>query len=436
MKFPTATLAVFVAASTASLAWAQSPDTSGGSGAVPADTLKAITLAVGKADLDALDQLGQSSSDAATRWVIVMAQERIHGDFDKSSADASSCEHQYVDSAVETALYCARFRVGNLRLAGHEAEAEKADLEMVKRFQSKLPDAQAHNLEHYASSNDGLPPLTVQRPAAGFSVPLLYAEKRRRDGGIWESSKRDIAVSANGHAINMRFGSSAANMMLDEDTAKALGVRIVDTQVTVKSAASDTKIGAQWGILDKLTFDGVTVENAPVLIVPRTVPTIGIDIFKYLGAFRITKDAIVVYGPDDQRPANSDPILIASYIDGTNMRLVASLSINGENHLTLINTANPYYLTGSKGAMDDVDTRFAGQIQRRDVGNVTHGEVVDRTVATVVIGGQSIQMKFGVFPDENLRWNYQLGRSALQDMDIYVDFQNRRLAFIPRNDMR
>ena len=67
----------------------------------------------------------------------------------------------------------------------------------------------------------------------------------------------------------------------------------------------------------------------------------------------------------------------------------------------------------------------------------TAGETaVDRTVADVVIGGQPMKMKFGVLADENLPWNYELGRSALQDMDIYLDFQNRRSALIPHSDIR
>jgi hypothetical protein len=41
-----------------------------------------------------------------------------------------------------------------------------------------------------------------------------------------------------------------------------------------------------------------------------------------------------------------------------------------------------------------------------------------------------------VLADENLPCNYELGRSALQDMNIYPDFQNRRSALIPHSDIR
>jgi Aspartyl protease len=436
VKFPLATSAVFLVASIASAASAQSliRDASSTS-AVSSDTIKTITSAVAKADLGALDQLRKSSADDVTQLLVAMAQERILGDFDKSSADATACEQKFFDSAVQTALFCARFHVGNLRLAGRESDADKADQDMVKRFQSKLSDEQAQNLQNYASTYDALPVLSVQRPNNGFSIPLLYAEHRERNGGITETSKRDIAVTVNGQTVNMRFGTGPAYLQLDEDTAKQLGARILDTHAAVKTVFNE-KVGVQTGILDKLSFDGVTVENAPVVIVPRTVPSIGMGIFKYLGAFRITKDAVIVYGPNDQRPANSDPILIGSYINGGNIHIVTSLSINGEQHLTVINTADPFYLTGSKGALSDLDTRFAGQIQGRGVNGVRHGETVDRTLANVVIGGQPMQMKFGVLADENLPWNYQLGRSALQDMDIYLDFQNRRSALIPRSDIR
>ncbi|HTV85988.1 MAG TPA: retropepsin-like aspartic protease [Dyella sp.] len=436
MKFPFATSAVLFAAFIACAASAQSSITDGsGTGAVSSDTIKTIVTAVAKADLGTLDALRQSSTDDATRRLAAMAAERIQGDFDKSSADAAVCARTYFDSAVQTALFCARFRIGNLRLAGRESDADQADQDMVKRFQSKLPAQQAQNIQNAASAYDALPVLSVQRPGNGFRIPLLYAEHLERNGGITETSKRDIAVTANGQTVNMRFATGPAYLQLDEDTARKLGVRILDAHVAARTAFND-KITAQTGVLDKLSFDGVTVENAPVVVVPRTVPTIGIGIIKYLGAMRITKDAIMVYGPNDPRPAGSDPILIGSRINGGNMHIVTSLTINGAAHLTVINTADPFYLTGSKGAMADLDTRFAGQLQRRSASNVRHGETIDRTLADVLIGGQPMRMKFGVLADENSPWNYQLGRSALQDMDIYLDFQHRRLALIPRSDIR
>lgn len=436
MKFPLATSVVLFAASIASLASAQSliRDSSSTS-AVPADTIKTINSAVAKADLGALDQLRKASNDDATQLLVAMAQERIQGDFDKSNADAATCEQKFFDSAVQTALYCARFHIGNLHLAGWDGDANQADRDMVKRFQSKVSDEQAQNLQAIAAAYDTLPVLNVQRPHNGFSIPLLYAEHVERNGGIRETSKRDIAVTVNGQTVNMRFGTGPAFLQLDTDTAKQLGVRILNTHATAKTVFNE-RIKAQTGILDKLSFDGVTVENAPVVVLPSSVPSIGMGIFKYLGALRITKDAVIVYGADDPRPASSDPILIGSYVDGGNIHMVTSLTINGEPQLTLINTADPFYLDGSKGALADLDTRFAGQLQRRSASNVIHGETVDRTVADVVIGGQPMKMKFGVLADENLPWNYELGRSALQDMDIYLDFQNRRSALIPHSDIR
>jgi hypothetical protein len=436
VKSPLATSAALLAAVLASTASAQSLITDSSSiDVVSSLTIKTITSAVAKADLGALDELRKSSADDATQLLVTMAQERIQGDFDKSNADAATCEQKFFDSAVQAALFCARFHVGNLRLAGRESDADKADQDMVKRFASRLPEQQAQNLQTVASTYDTLPVLSVQRPGNGFTIPLLYAEHLQRNGGITETSKRDIAVTVNGQTVNMRFATGPAYLQVDEDTAKQLGVRILDAHAAVKTVFNE-KIGVQTGVLDKLSFDGVTVENAPVVIVAKGVPTMGIGIMKYLGAMRITKDAIIVYGPSDQPPASSDPILIGSYINGGNMHVVTTLSINGQQHLTVINTADPFYLTGSKGALADLDTRFEGQIQRRSLNDVKHGETVDRTLADVVIGGQPMKMKFGVLADENSPWNYQLGRSALQDMDIYLDFQHRRSALIPRSDIR
>ena len=402
---------------------------------VPQNTMTAIITAVAKADLSALDQVRQQSPDSTTQLLVSMAQERIQAAFDKSNADAETCEQKLFDSDTETALFCARFRVGNLRIAGNDQEANQADLDMVKRFQSELPSDQVQRLQSYASANDNLPALTVQRPAGGFSIPLQPGYKRERSGNLGETSKRDIAVVANGHEMTMRVDTAIEYIDLDEDTARQLGVHLTDEHVVLKTSLNKRYAG-KFGILDKLTFNGVTVENVPVIIVPRTEQAIGIGILKYLGAFRITKDAIDVYGPNDQRPTANDRMLIGSHIDGFNMRMIAMLTIEGAPHLTLLNTGDPYYLTGNKGALSDVDYRFLGSVPGRDIGNVRHNNVVDHTMANVVIGGQPIQMKFGIFADANMPWNYQLGRSALQDMDFYFDFQNGKAAIIPHSGLR
>jgi hypothetical protein len=434
MRFP-ATLAVMalIAVTTAS-SFAQSPNTNNSAGVPPA-TRQEIITAVAKADLPALDQLYQQSSDPAVRTLVSMARERIHADFDKSTADAKSCEQSLFDSDPQTALFCARFAVGNLRLAGREQEANQTDLDKLQRFQSKLPAEQVERLRDFATANDHLPTLSVQRPDGSFSIPLLYSEQRERSGSLYEGSKRAIAVVANGHDATMRVSTASEYITLDQDSARELGVHMTDVHVRVNNSLAKN-IPAQYGILDKLTFNGVTVENAPVLVVRAPDKVIGIGILKYLGAFRITKDAIEVYGSGDQRPPADYPMLIGSHVDGRDMRLLTTITIDGTPRLALLNTGTPYYLTGDKAALAELDTRFAGQVQTRDLGNVRHDAVIDRTVANVVIGGQSMQMKFAVFADADVPWSYQLGRSALQDMDFYVDFQNRRTALIPRSDLK
>lgn len=428
MRFP-ATLAV-----TALMVVAAAP-LSAQSSSIPSTTLQTIIAAVTRADLSALDQLSQQSPDTTTKTLVSMARARIHADFEQSNADAKSCEQSLFDSDPQTALFCARFAVGNLRLAGKEQEADQADLDKLQRFQAKLPPEQIERLRDFATSNDHLPALTVQRPSGGFSIPLLYADQRERNSNLYEGSKRVIGVVANGHETTLRVSTSSGYITLDQDSARDLGVHMTDVHVTVNNPLAKN-IPAQYGILDKLTFNGVTVENAPVLVVRAPDKVIGIGILKYLGAFRVTKDAIEVYGSSDPRPASNDPMLIGSNIDGRNMRLLANITINSAPHLALLNTGNPYYLTGDKSALADLDTRFAGQVRTRDVGNVRHDAIIDRTMANVVIGGQPMQMKFAVYADTDVPWSYQLGRSALQDMDFYFDFQNRRIALIPRSDIR
>jgi Aspartyl protease len=402
-----------------------------------ATLIRAVIEAVRKADLPALDQLDVQSTDPAAHALTAMARSRIHADFQQSGQQAKACEQQFFDSNPGVAIFCARFAIGDLRLEGQEQEAEQADLDMVQRYASKLSPADLEGMRAHAEVYDHQPALLVQRPAGGFSIPLQPHQHRDRRGNLMQSGNRDIAVTINGHAATLGVNTAAAYVVLDPDTAQQLGVRMTGAKGIVDGPLSKN-VTVQYGIIDKLSFNGVTIENAPVQVDPgndRTV--IGMGLLKYLGTFRMTKDAIEVYASgSNSPPADTQPMLVGSTVDGRGLRLVTPLSINGASELTVLNTGSAFYLSGDKDALAELETRFYGQAKLRDAGPHVHDAVINRTIANVVIAGQPIRMTFAVYAEAEMNWKYQLGLSALQDMDFYVDFNNRQLALIPRSDIK
>ncbi|MBE1162816.1 retroviral-like aspartic protease family protein [Dyella acidiphila] len=402
-----------------------------------ATLIRAVIEAVRKADLPALDQLDTQSTDPATHALTAMARSRIHADFQQSGQQAKACEQQFLSSNPGVAIFCARFGIGDLRLAGQEAQAEQADLDMVQRYASKLSPDALQGMQAHAALYDKQPALDVQRPAGAFTIPLQPHNFRKQNGDLHQSNNRDIAVTVNGHEAVLDVNTAAAYVILDPSTARELGVRITDANAIANGPLSK-HVPVQFGIIDKLSFAGVTVSNAPVMVDPGNDRTVlGMGILKYLGAFRMTKDAIQVYATNGNTPpAAAQPMLVGTAVDGRSLRLVAPLSINGSTELAVLNTGNPFYLTGDKDALAELDTRFAGQTRMRDAGPMVHRTVFNRTIADVVIGGQPMKLKFGVYAEAEMNWKYQLGLSALQDMDIYVDFANRQLALIPKADIK
>ncbi len=370
------------------------------------ETLQAVAEALVKADIPALSQLYQSSNDPATHVLAAMALERIHGHFDEASADAKLCATSLHASQPGVALFCERFANGNLRLAGKDREADQADVDTARRYGYGPPVS--------------FEPLRTESPAAGFSIPLVDTD---------QGTQAAIAIAANGHSLRVTVDTGSYDITLDEKTARDLGVRMLGLDGRTNGLLT-TGMQSHYGLLDKLAFAGVTMQDVPVLVVPGHQRLIGLNVLRRLGAIRITRSSIQVYGQDDERPACTEPMLFASNRDGRDLHMVTALSINGAPHVTLLDTGDEFYLNGNQAALKEVTSRSRGHLALGDIGPTTHEAAFSRATADVVIAGQPIRMTFAVFKDANVPWAYALGRGALQDMDFYFDFDNRHTCLL------
>lgn len=388
--------------------------------------IPAVNRALALADVPTMATLYQQNPDPAVRVLAAMALERIHYNLDKASDDARLCEKELIATKPAVALYCAQFLSGNLRLAQGDAAADAEERDIVRRFAGRVPQRELDRMSAYVATQRDVPPFRLNRPDGNFSIPLLQSLRDNRGAVMLEA--------ANGASVRMTLDTGAGAIVMDLDTAVKLGVRALGTDGKTRGLLSKD-VPVSHGILDKAHFGPVTLEHAPVEIVPNDRRLIGLDVLRLLGAFRVTQRGLDVVGTRGARPACSEPMLVSSDLWGQTVRTVVALSINGNLRTTLLDTGSAFYLNGNQAAMDEVEASSHHSMRISDIGASRLARVRQAT-ANVVVAGQPIHMTFGVFPDADLAWSYILGSGALGDMDFYMDFEQRHTCLLLHDNLR
>lgn len=383
-------------------------------------TVDMVTRATADANVPALAEAYRHASDPVTRALAAMALERIHLNLDKSSEDARVCERSLIDTAPDIALFCARFANGNLRLAQGPAVADPAELDIIRRFTGKVPAGTLQKMQDYVDAHRNVAPMQVDLPADGATIALV---RRPRD------PRGLIEVQANGQTTRLAIGTGAGPLVLDEASARRLGVRMLDLEGRARGFLS-TAVAVRYGVLDRMQVGPLVFTHVPVEVAPGRERILGIDLLRQLGAFRLSRDALLVYGPRSPRPACLEPMLVSSNPWGNSLRVVVALPIDGQLHNTLLASGSDFYLSGNQQAADELAVTDNHRMRTRDLGAFTHHARVGRATAEVVISGQPIHMTFGVFTDAHLPWPYMLGGGALSDMDFYLDFRQHHTCLL------
>jgi len=385
----------------------------------------AVNRALAKADVPAMAALYQQNPDPAVHVLAAMALERIHYNLDKATEDARLCEKALMDKQPAVALYCARFASGNIRLAQGAKAADAEELEMVRRFAGRVPQAALDSMTAYVAEHRDIPAFQLQKPEGNFTIPLLHAAYDERGAVMLEA--------ANGASARMTLDTGAGAIYMDMDTAIRLGVRAVGIDGKIRGVLSKN-VPVTHGVLEQARFGPVTLENAPVEILTNDRRLIGMDILRLLGAFRFTARDLNVYGNEGDRPACNEPMLVSSDLWGNSVRAVTALSINGNLRPTLLDTGSAFYLSGNQAAMDEVQASAHKSMRIRDIGKEQLARVKQAT-ADVIVAGQPIQMTFGVFPDADMAWSYILGSGALGDMDFFFDFEHQHTCVLVHDNL-
>lgn len=374
--------------------------------------VRTVQQAVATADVPTLAGLYRQPPDDAARALAAMGLERIHYNLDASSADAQLCEHALLASRPDEAYFCSLFDNGNLRLREGRAVADAAETAIAERFAGRMPAPLLDHLRDYAKAHAGDAVLAVELPEQDVTLPLEHAPGDNRGA---------LEVTAHGAKARLVVDTGAGDIVLDNTTARRLGVRMLGHGKHVGGFLSHG-VALEAGTLDRLAIGPVTLHHVPVWVGSAQVRLIGLNVLKTLGAFRIARDTLTIYRNPASRPACEQPLLIASDVWGNAIRATVALPIDDTLRTVLIDSGSAFYLSADSQAVQELATTYAHRLRLHDIGPRIHAARVGQASARVVVSGQPIEMTFGVFTDANLPWHYVLGSGALDDMDFYFDF--------------
>lgn len=423
-------LPMALAGSLAAVGWplaadATRPETRPSQAAPHVATMQVVEQALIQADVPTLARLFQTTNDPVSRVLAAMALERIHFNLEKSSDDARLCEHSLIDSKPEVAFFCAKFANGNLRLSQGAAKADAAELDIVRRFEGKLAPARLEQIRSYVASQAKIPSLDVVMPAHSFSIPVHRS--------LAQGNVPAVEVESGGQKTWLLVSTGSSALTLDEDTARQLGVAMLDRTGKVGGFLSHD-IPVRYGILARLRIGELSLLNVPVTVAPGSHRLLGMDILRRLGAFRLTKSALVVGDTIDGDGACTQPLLTASDLWGNQLRVVTALSIDGQLRTALIDSGTNHYLAADQHALDELHSSPGRRVRVRDTSSHHHAARINRATADVDISGQVFTVTFDVFKEASLPWHYILGSGALRYMDFRFDFNTRHTCLLLHPD--
>ncbi|MEO6798808.1 MAG: retropepsin-like aspartic protease [Rhodanobacter sp.] len=391
-----------------------------------AAVMLAVDRALAEADVPTLARMYQTSADPVSHVLAAMALERIHLNLDKSSEDARLCERGLIDSKPEVAFFCAKFANGNLRLSRGASQANADELDIVRRFAGKLPRVWLDQLKNFVAEHAAGPQLQVLMPSHSFNIPVVHS--------LAHGNLPIVEAETHGKKTWLLVDTGSSTLTLDEAAARDLGVAMLDrTGKTGGFLSRDVPV--RYGTLDELRIGELTLLNVPVAVTAGNHRLIGIDILRQLGEFRLAEKSITVGESMEGSSACKEPMLVASNLWGTGLRVVSALSIDGQLRTTLLDSGSSQYLAADQHTLDELHSSPRSRMKISDIGEYQHAARVSRATADVDISGQPFSVTFEVFKDASLPWHYVLGSGALPYMDFYFNFHTRHTCLVLHHDL-
>lgn len=392
-------------------------------GAGQGQQINVLIEAMRMGDTATVARILDESKDPVVHVWSAMIFERQRFNLAKSSEDARVCEASLATLQPQIAMACGRFEVANLLLAGRTAEARQR-LDALKTKYAALDNAALKGLSDQAQAIEATAASPSVLPDTDFEIP----------------TQRDISTPVvdalvNGHHVKIVVDTGAQGLVLGRGEAARLHVKSAHRNSTVSGWLAEG-ISTQSGVADRLNVGPIEWHDVPVTVVPGDVNLLGLDMLSPLPAVRITRKSILVYGTGSVRPACTEAMATSSRFDGTEVRLVPTIAVDGKKQPVLLDTGSSQYLLGSGAALAQVETLRQRDGMLADVGGAHVFAKAPDAKVNVVIAGQPIDVHFSVLSDSKTPWPFTLGAAALQDMDFFMDFRNQRACFLLHDTLR
>ncbi len=294
---------------------------------------------------------------------------------------------------------------------------------------------------------------TAQLASIMADQPAPRVEGAVATGGIPASVDRvglpRISVAVNGQAQEAVFDTGAALSVLSAETARRLGVRVLEADARVGNGVQGS-VAVRVGIADRLEIAGTTLRDVPFLIIDDAQLTfplpggydikaiVGLPVMRALGRVRMAPDRFSVL-PAEAAPAGApnlsssgNDLYLDVLVDGQLVPLFLDTGANQTSLSARYAAANAERIAGLR----------TGRVQAASAGGTASRQIATWTDAPLSVAGRSLVLPrlTVTLPGEGPpRRDYgMVGEDVLRAFQHYtIDFRTMRLELgepvAPRN---
>ena len=352
--------------------------------------------------------------------VDVLVESAARGDFAPTARALEQAQDPDLRAVLRAQLAAARFEGTVLndpaltRLAAGEdpvlrraalsvltsAAFVQADFAAAARFGRQLAEALAASGDtEFATETERswrLAALLAEQPRQALAGPVAPGGTAMR---IDRVGLPRIDMAVNGQAQEAVFDTGAAFSVLSAETARRMGVRVIETETSVGNGVQGT-VSVRVGIADRLEVAGNALTNVPFLIVDDSQLTfplpggydikaiLGLPVMRALGRLRVEAagrlavlPAAPAAGPANMH-ANTTSVFVDVAIDGRAFPLLLDTGAN-QTRLTAL------YAEAVPAAVAGLETRMAGSAS---AGGARQDRVATWANAPLALGGRQLRL--------------------------------------------
>lgn len=367
-------------------------------------------------------------------YIADVVYSRMTGDLDASDRKASECVRQAeLQDGPSTAFICRALAAGNDLMRGHVAEwaAKLAQLKSSSgdfiegtRFpvRSVLDDVVDFSMWAHTPVAS-----VLNSPERPYWLPFKHVFLSSR---VDEISGVFLDVKVNGHSVALSFDTGSFSTIISTSDARAAKMPLQDGWVVVQGTTG-ANTSSSLGIATQLQIGAITLSQWPVVSLPDArLGAVGLDVMSHLGPMLLTYDGVKLLSSGQESAIScQQPIALSSLLTGWVEGLRFSITVDGRQHIALLDTGSSSYLTKMGGQADDTwparekdiqtaNGRFTAKYSEKDV--------------TLIAGPIHKAVTAEMRPGPKLNYEYALGSGFLKDANVFIDFSSHRACILPK----